>query len=385
MPHIVMLLSNAFRPDPRVDKEADSLRRAGYTVTIICWDRTLEMPSETTLQNGVRLIRIQSVPTVYGAGPRQIFYTPRFWNAAIQKALALKPDLVHCHDLDTLYAGVQLKKMLGCKLIFDAHEDYPALMSLYLPGFFVPMLNILERRWLRHVDAIYAASSVYLDKLTAAGFSPTVHIPNVQHLTPFESITPDQILRARQELGLDPEAYVISYIGGFTRNRLLLPLIEAMRSLPTTTLLLWGDGHQREAVEDAIQGLANVRYLGWLPPNQVPLYTCLSDAVYYCLKHDYPGAIYNAPNTLSNAMAAGKPVIANDIGDLGRIVRKTGCGLLLDEVTPQTIGDAIIKLSDPALRRKLGEAGHAAAEHEFNWRVIEQRMLEIYHSLLVQP
>jgi glycosyltransferase involved in cell wall biosynthesis len=382
MPHIVMLLSNAFRPDPRVIKEANSLAGAGYSVTVICWDRLGEMPIEATLPSGVHIIRIQSVRTVYGGGMKQIAYTPRFWSAAIKKALPLKPDLVHCHDLDTLYAGVQIKKHLGCKLLFDAHEDYPTQMSLYLPVFFVPVLNTLERLLLRQVDAAVAASSVFVEKLTAAGFSPVVHIPNVQDLAPFESVSQEQITYARQELGIEPETYVISYIGGFSRNRLILPLIEAMRSLPDKTLLLWGDGHQRRSIEEAIISLANVRYLGWLPADQVPLYTCMSDVVYYCLKPDYPGAKYNAPNTLSNAMAAGRPVIANNVGDLGRIVWKTDCGELLDVVSPQTIGEAIVKLSDPGLRHKLGEAGHAAAVREFNWQVVEQRLLDLYVSLL---
>lgn len=385
MPNIVMLLSNAFRPDPRVIKEANSLAGAGYSVTIICWDRLGEMLIEESLPSGVRILRIQSVRTVYGAGLKQILYTPRFWSAAIQKALPLKPDLVHCHDLDTLYAGVRIKKHLGCKLLFDAHEDYPTQMSLYLPGFFLPLLNTYERWLLTQVDAAVAASSVFVDKLRTEGFSPAVYLPNVQDLAIFEDVTQDRLLRLRQELGLEPGAYVVSYIGGFTLNRLLLPLIEAMRSLPTVTLLLAGEGHQRQAVEEAIHGLPNVRYLGWLPANQVPLYTCLSDVIYYCLKPDYPGAKFNAPNTLSNAMAAGRPVIANNIGDLGRIVRKTDCGVLLDVVSPQTIAEAIMKLSDPSVRRNLGEAGRAAAVREFNWQVVEQGLLELYASLLEQP
>ncbi len=385
MPHIVMLLSNAFRPDPRVLKEADSLAEAGYTVTIICWDRALEFPIDEKLPNGVRILRIHSVRSVYGAGPKQIIYTPRFWSAAIRKALPLKPDLVHCNDLDTLYAGVRIKKHLGCKLLFDAHEDYPSLMSLYLPRIFVNLLNSFQRRLLRHVDAAVAASSVFADKLTATGFSPVTYIPNVPELAPFEAVTQDEVVHARQELGLAPGEYVVSYIGGFTRNRLLLPLIEAMRELPNVKLLLWGDGHQRSLVEEAIQGLSNVRYLGWLPADKVPLYTRLSDVIYYCLKPDYPGAIYNAPNTLSNAMAAGRPVIANHIGDLGRIIKKSNCGLLLDEVTPTSLREAILRLGDPELRRTLGEAGHKAAQAEFNWLTVEQRLLDCYRSVLDQP
>jgi glycosyltransferase involved in cell wall biosynthesis len=382
MARIVMLLSNPYRPDPRIQKEADSLAGVGHHVTLICWDRRGEMPAESVLANGVMVIRIQSVRSVYGAGLKQLLYTPRFWLAAIRKAIPLQPDIVYCRDLDTLYAGIGLKKRLKCKLVFDAHEDYPSWVSLYLPGLFVHLLSYLQNRWLQHVDAAIAASSLTYEKLAASGVSPTIYIPNVQDLSPYENISQVEIDQARQRLGLDPKRYVISYIGGFSRNRLLLPVIQAIRNLPDTTLLLAGDGHQRADIEAAIQGLANVRYLGWLPAEQVPLFTCLSDVIYYCLKPDYPGAVFNAPNTLSNAMAAGRPIIANNLGDLGRIVQKTGCGVLLEEVTPETIREAIQRLRDPELRRKLGEAGHTAAQAEYNWSVVKQRLISLFSSLL---
>jgi glycosyltransferase involved in cell wall biosynthesis len=385
MPNVVMFLSNAFRPDPRVIKEANSLAAGGYNITIICWDRLGEMPVEESLPSGVRVMRIKNVKSIYGAGPKQLLTIPRFWSKAVQKALALQPVMVHCHDLDTLYAGVQLKKKQRCKLIFDAHEDYPTLMSLYLPGMFVLLLSLLERRLLYQADGIIAASSVYLDKLRKDGFSPLVYLPNVQQIDPFETINDEQVDKKRQEIGLEQNAYVVSYIGGFTRNRLILPLIEAMKGLPDITLLLAGDGHQRQEIEESTRGVENIHYLGWLPAEQVPLYTRLSDVVYYCIKPDYPGSVYNSPNTLTNAMAAGRAVIANDLGDLGRIVRKTGCGILLDEVSVQSIREAVLRLSDPVLRSKLGEAGHEAALNEYNWPAMEKRLLDLYQALLPNP
>jgi glycosyltransferase involved in cell wall biosynthesis len=385
MSNIVMILSNPFRPDPRAIKQADSLAHEGHKVTIVCWDRLREMPKEETLKNGVRILRIQSVATTYGAGAKQIFYTPRFWSAAIREALPLKPKLVYCRDVDTLYAGVRLKKLLGCKLLLDAHEDYASLMSLYLPRFMVFSLNLLERYLLHYVDAAIAASSLTADKLKKEGVSMTEHIPNVPYLEQFDQVSSEQETQARQHIGLNPGAYVVSYIGGFTRNRLILPLIEAMKGLPNITLLLAGDGHQRQEIEESTRGVENIHYLGWLPAEQVPLYTRLSDVVYYCIKPDYPGSVYNSPNTLTNAMAAGRAVIANDLGDLGRIVRKTGCGILLDEVSVQSIREAVLRLSDPVLRSKLGEAGHEAALNEYNWPAMEKRLLDLYQALLPNP
>jgi glycosyltransferase involved in cell wall biosynthesis len=78
MSKIVMLLSNAFRPDPRVAREAESLVRGGHQVTVVCWDRQSRFALHEAV-NGYHVERIQTVLTRYGAGARQIFHTPRYW------------------------------------------------------------------------------------------------------------------------------------------------------------------------------------------------------------------------------------------------------------------------------------------------------------------
>jgi glycosyltransferase involved in cell wall biosynthesis len=181
---------------------------------------------------------------------------------------------------------------------------------------------------------------------------------------------------------LEPDQFAVAYIGGFSRNRQLLPLIEAAHDLPDVQAFLWGDGHQRDEVEAAALRTPNVRYLGWLPAEEVPLYTRAVDAIYYCLLPDYPGAVYNAPNTLSNAMAAGTPIIANDVGDLGRIVSETGCGILVPEVSPEAIRTAMQRLQEPAARRRMGKAGRRAAEERYNWSAAVERLQKVYENLL---
>lgn len=102
----VMLLANGLQPDPRVDREARALAEHGYRVSIICWDRRAEFPDRET-QHGFEIVRVQNVRSGYAVGWRQLFYLPRFWREATRLALELHPDVIHCHDLDTLYAGRQ--------------------------------------------------------------------------------------------------------------------------------------------------------------------------------------------------------------------------------------------------------------------------------------
>jgi glycosyltransferase involved in cell wall biosynthesis len=377
---VLALLSNPFRPDPRVEREARALADDGYHVTIICWDRQAELPPRG-IRAGVEVIRVQNVRSAYAVGWRQLFYLPRFWREARRLGQHLRPDVVHCHDLDTLYAGWQIKKRLGCKLVYDAHEHYPALMSLYLPAPFVSALTEWERRLLHHVDATITASSVLRDEFLARGIQPVVALGNYADLAPFAAVSEDEVDAVRVQLGASPNDLVVAYIGGFSRNRLLLPLIEAAAQLPWAHFDLWGDGPQRADVEQAVARQPNAHYHGWLSYDTLPRHFCAADIIYYCLRLDYPGAVYNAPNTLSQAMAASRPIIANDVGDLGRIVRQTECGVLLPTVTPEAIRQAVEQLRNPTTRRRLGEAGRAAAEAYHNCAIAAQLLRQVYAQL----
>jgi glycosyltransferase involved in cell wall biosynthesis len=267
-------------------------------------------------------------------------------------------------------------------LVYDAHEDYPAMMSLYLPQPAVAVLAWLESRLLRRTDHIITASSVLADKLRGRTAAPVTTLGNYQPLAPYDAVRPSDVATARSELGIPRDGLLVAYIGGFSRNRMLAPLLDAAQELSDVTVLIWGDGHQRPLVEARADQISNVRYLGWLPAAQVPLYMQVADVIYYCLLPDYPGAIYNAPNTLSQAMAAGRPIIANEVGDLGRIVGQTGCGLLVPEVTAAAIREAISTLRNPVLRQTLGQAGRAAAASHYNWEVAGQQLQGVYAGLL---
>ncbi len=171
---------------------------------------------------------------------------------------------------------------------------------------------------------------------------------------------------------------MLAYIGGFSRTRQLQPLLDAARLMSDVQIFIWGNGHQCPAVEAAATRYANVHYQGWLPADEVPVYFMAADAIYYCLVPGYPGW----PNTLSNAMAAGRPIIANDVGDLGRIVHEIGCGQLLTEVTPEAICEAVDTLRSSTLRQQMGAAGWQAVKTRFNWTAAGEQLQAIYQHVI---
>jgi glycosyltransferase involved in cell wall biosynthesis len=380
---VLMLLSNDYRPDPRVQREAYGLVQRGYRLTVLCWDRRQERPAREG-DRGVEIRRIQDLPSDYGRGWRQLIHIPRFWRRCIRQARQLKPAAVHCHDLDTLYAGWRIKEALGCPLIYDAHEHYPAMMSLYLPGVLVRALAVWERRLIRKVDATITASSVLQDAFAKAGISPVIALGNFAELAPFVEVDPTAVRERNAHLRGGRAALAVGYVGGFSRNRLLEPFLACASLRPDVQFHVWGDGHQRELVESLTALQENLHYHGWLDYAELPLVFGALDVIYYGLRSDYPGAIYNAPNTLAQAMAAGRPVLASDVGDLGRMVRQAECGLLLADASSESLAEAIDGLRDREVRERLGGNGRTAAVAEYNAAHVQARLAALYDTLLTE-
>jgi glycosyltransferase involved in cell wall biosynthesis len=66
-------------------------------------------------------------------------------------------------------------------------------------------------------------------------------------------------------------------------------------------------------------------------------------------------------------MASGLPVVAPAIDGMTRIVADGVEGLLYDPSAPGALADALERLADAGVRRRLGAAARARAVAEFSW------------------
>jgi len=373
--HIVMLLTNAFRPDPRVHKEARSLVKAGYKVTVICWDRQAELPPQEEL-DGFEVRRLV-VRSGYGMGSRQVLYLPRFWLLALKELYRLDPDIIHCHDLDTAPVGYWYTRFRRRPWIFDAHEAYPeATIELQINRLLYTLLLFLERFLTRRATHVITVGNLLAQRLRSFGGQVAI-VGNYQ-----PSLSNDwQPIITRARLNLRADEYVVAYIGGFNRTRALLPLLEATRLASPVTVLLAGDGPQRPDIEASLSQFPSVRYLGWVPQAEVIDYTDLADVIYYGLEGDDLNNRYSSPNALFNAMRVGKPLITTNIGEVAQIVRQERCGLVIDSPDPTLLAQAITQLRDPSLRTEMGYQARQAAETSYNWATAEANLLDVYQTI----
>jgi glycosyltransferase involved in cell wall biosynthesis len=349
-------------------------------VTVICWDRRNEH-QRTETENGVRIIRIQDVPSDYAVGWRQMLHLPRFWRRAESAVIDIKADLVHCHDLATLLPGVRIKRRLGCPLIYDAHEPYPELMQQYLPGILHSMLKRFEESLLRFVDRVLTVGPRLGSRLRGSGAGHVTIVGNYANLEQYQSVGQDRVEDVRARLRLSPDELIVGYIGSFSKNRLLLPFLQATSLVPHAHFHIWGDGPQKVSIEQAADLLPNATYHGWLHADDVPTYLQALDIVFYGLRGEFAASHYAAPNTLFQAMASGRPIIVSPAGELGEIVRETACGIVLSDRSAQAIAGAVRELSSAPLRSAMGKSGLRAARAKYNSRLANEKLRAAYAGL----
>jgi glycosyltransferase involved in cell wall biosynthesis len=157
--------------------------------------------------------------------------------------------------------------------------------------------------------------------------------------------------------------------------------LEAVAGLEGVGLVIGGDGPAAAAVREAAERCPRIRFLGFVDPRQIPLYTSVSDVIYYGLDTSNPNARYSAPNKLFEALAAGKAVVCNDCGELGRIVREESCGLVVEQLTREALAGALDALREPGRLADCQARARRAGSERYNWAEAERALLALYQAI----
>lgn len=371
-----MILSNPFKPDLRVYREAKSLVKAGYQVTVIAWDRERQYDSNTSI-DGITVVRIKTSGR-YSAGIMNIFNILVFWYEAARLIRRHNFDVIHCHDLDTLIVGVWIKFVFRRKLIYDAHEKFSMMVLMSSSRSISRLVEIYERILLWMVDQIIVASSKFGRELERTVSRPVAVIGNWQENPVLDMKRVGEI---RKNLAGDAYELFIIYIGVLDRSRQILPMIEAVKTYPQIKFAIFGDGIQRSRILDSITATKNIEYGGVIPLAMVPYYTAAADVVFYMLNEKQPISAYQAPNSLGFALVTGRALLASNSGELGIAINRYKCGVMPDDATAKSIKSALNILLD---HDKLIEFQSNArmAGNELNWEAMQGVLLGLYNKVI---
>jgi glycosyltransferase involved in cell wall biosynthesis len=398
---VLMLVNSYARDDGRVMAEAGALVQAGYAVHLIGTARHTKggVPVRDVI-NGIQITLVpmdtdRSFKGVVKALWRWMrgdigTLTPdqphrhtnlvslAFFNLwCLRLGLRKNGAVVHCHDLSPLPAAWIIARLGGMRLIYDSHESAPD----FYPGRMGKMAGWLERRLIRKPQAVITVGERLARALRERGAKRVIVIGNWKPLDDYQLET-GRVAQERQRLGLSHQKLIIAYFGSLHPERDIEALLGAVSAQPEVTLLISGEGVLKDKVLEAADQSPNIRWLGWLTIEAIGFYTALADVVYYSINPDQsPQANYSTPNKLFEALAAGKAMIARrGVGEIGEILEQTGAGLLLDEITSESLQEAFRQLENPETLKALQECSKAA-RNTYHWGEAEKRLLTLYAEL----
>jgi L-malate glycosyltransferase len=148
--------------------------------------------------------------------------------------------------------------------------------------------------------------------------------------------------------------------------------------VPGTRLLFAGDGPDRAALTRQAQSLGiadRVEMRGMVRDGA----TVLSQMSVFVL----PSHVEGMSNALLEAMAAGLPVVATDVGGNAEVVVAGETGLLVPPRDPAALGEAVLLLlKDPERARAMGAAARARVREHFTVERMVARLQDLYTAAL---
>jgi glycosyltransferase involved in cell wall biosynthesis len=305
---------------------------------------------------------------------------------AYKKAVEVDADIYHIHEFELLPYALMLKFKYGKKIIHDAHETiyyYFTEFSRRSRFLTVPVGAIAQA--IEWFCSIFVDQVITVTPWVAKGFKPfnknldlIYNYPLLAHFNMDKNVE-------------KTETPLILYPGQISTARNIDIMVKSMlfvkQKFPKAKLLLLGN--TTPWFKDDLDRVLNENNLHDVVEIKAPIpYSEIPDL----MKSATIGLASMAPNESFKRsiqikpfefMCAGIPVVAARVPSTEIYVEKSNAGVLIDDPTPESIADGIMKLlSNPDLISEMGINGKRAVTENFNWSKEEIKLYNIYQKVI---
>jgi glycosyltransferase involved in cell wall biosynthesis len=318
---------------------------------------------------GARLVHL-AVPNMYGlAAMRQGIRLARFLRQA-------RIDIFHAHDIYSNIYGVLWARVAGVPAVVASRRWWHRTE--------LPMLQRVNRWAYRAAHRVLANSPGVAELLARdEGVPPAkiVCMPNFLAEEAFRALPPPEWAAWRTRLHLPDDAVVIGIvarlIGLKDHATLLRAFARLAPAIPRTHLVCVGEGPQRAALTDLARTLRleeRIHFPGIITP-PFNLHHLFDVSVLCSVSEGFP-------NSVLEAMAAARPVIATRVGGIPDAVSDGETGVLVPPRDAEALAAALrAVIETPGRAEALGVRAQAHARMEYHERRIIERLSAWYESL----
>lgn len=314
----------------------------------------------------------------------------------------LKPDVCHCHSIYHHISPAILSKLkqFGVPTVMTMHD-----LKLACPAYFMfnkgicesckggRVHNVLLRRCIK--DSLVLSTIILMERLVHSVLKTYRH--NVDRF-----VVPSRFyLKKMMEWEWNPEQMIyipnfidaiayrpdfsvgkkFVYFGRLSSEKGLLTLIRAaaMANVPVSII---GDGPQKALLQKAAKkNCADIIFPGHLTGKN------LQDAVRAARATVLPSEWYeNAPMSILESYALGKPVIGADIGGIPELIHNGISGIFFKSGSVESLATVLRQVADTpdSSLAEMGRAGRKWVESNFSAKKYHDRITALYNDIGVR-
>lgn len=293
-----------------------------------------------------------------------------------------RPDILHTHNPKPGLYGRIIGRLMGVPIVVNTvHGIYAAPDDPLLKRFVVYGLEAVASRFSDAELVQSAEDASLMTRLRITHPEKVQHLGNGVDLERFDPrrIEPEVRESARAEFGVGPDDIVVGCVGRLVLEKGFAELFEAAEGLDRRFVVVCigpEDPDKPDAVPEELVDKARangVRFLG-MRTDMERLYAAMDLFVLPSHREGFPRAAMEAS-------AMGLPVVATDIRGCREVVEHGRNGYLVPVGDPLALREAIERLGDPDVRRRLASEARVKAEESFDERRVVETVMSTYLRL----
>jgi glycosyltransferase involved in cell wall biosynthesis len=349
-------------------RTAERLDRSRFQLSVVCLQETGPLMQRYSAAD------VEVIPL-----PISSLYGPRTLRQGMRLARFLRErrvDIFHAHDIYSNIFAVPWARIAGTPVVLASRR--------WWVGPATRIRRLANRMAYQFAHCVVANCAAVTRLLEAEGVSAekVAVVPNALPDHAFDPPTPEVVAQLRDRLALPVSAPQIGIIANLTPVKDHTTLLRAVAALaprwPDLHAVLVGEGPCRPSLESlAVElGIRERVHLVGLQPNEPNLHHLFDVSVLCSLSE-------GLPNSVLEAMAAGRPVVATRVGGNVDAVVEGSTGVLVPPADPRCLANAIADLlGDPERRRAMGAAALRRARELYDGTAAVNALETVYDRLL---
>jgi len=335
------------------------------------------LTSEGDLHNKAEQIGIKT----YALGYKNILSLPKVVIKLIILLHKINYYIINTHLSQASVIGIIVGRLVKIPCIIETRH-----YSDYMYKYGNKMKQWLDKETVNMADHVIVVSNAGKEVLKNMEGVKEEKITVIYNGTSIDKFRPYNIKQRRQireNLKIE-EKIILSYTGRLRPEKghqyLLEAIFEIKDQYTNIVLLLIGDGVLRSDLEALTRQLNienKVRFLG--DRKDIPELLSATDI------YVHPSVVEGFGISIIEAMAAGLPVIATNVGGIPEIITNGENGILVPPENPQALAEAISDLIEhPDKRKALAENGKQRVVTNFTDEIMVKKYMEVYRNIINQ-